>query len=158
MKAASLYTKENHSRNVSKVFEQYIKANPSKLSLRKLCKHYALVHSKTSTYTVYTKSGSNRYCSAYKDHIFYNKRYATNVYATNTCWRHPKNPKDHAANVMRQMFQKWRHTLIPKKCKPVRTGTVALTRIIFFTINVIRQMFMRQILAEAIWKFQKITW
>jgi hypothetical protein len=51
-----------------------------------LCKHYAPVHSKTSIYTVYTKSGSNWYCSAYKDHIFYNKRYATNVYATIFFW------------------------------------------------------------------------
>ena len=65
-------------------------------SLRKLCKHYALVHSKTSIYT------------------------------------------DSIRN-------------------PVRTGIVALTRIIFFTINVMRQMFMRQILADSISKFQKIT-
>jgi hypothetical protein len=41
---------------------------------------------------------------------------------------------------------------------PVRTGIVVLTRIIFFTINVMRQMFMRQILADAISVlFQKIT-
>jgi hypothetical protein len=41
---------------------------------------------------------------------------------------------------------------------PVRTDIVALyTRIIFFTINVMRQMFMRQIVADAIPKFQKIT-
>jgi hypothetical protein len=50
-------------------------------------------------------------------------------------------------------------TLIPKKCKPVGTGIVALYKdhIFFFTINVMRQMFMRQILADAIPRFQKIT-
>ena len=63
--------------------------------------------------------------------------------------------------ITRQMLcdkcSKYDVTLIPQKCKPVRTGIVALTRIIFFTINVMRQMFMRQILADAIPKFQKIT-
>jgi hypothetical protein len=41
---------------------------------------------------------------------------------------------------------------------PVRTGIVALyTRIIYFLKNAMRQMFMRQIVADAISKFQKIT-
>jgi hypothetical protein len=50
-----------------------------------------------------------------------------------------------------------RPQLIPYIRNPVLTGTVALTRIIFFTINVMRQMFMRQILADVIPKIQKIT-
>jgi hypothetical protein len=116
LKAASLYTKKNHSRNVGKVFcVNNISKQVFQSSLCESCVNTSPVHSNTSIYTVYAKSCSNWYCSAYKDHIFYNKRYATNVYATNTCWRHLKIPKDHATNVMRQIF------------------------------------------ADAIWKFQKIT-
>jgi hypothetical protein len=48
-------------------------------------------------------------------------------------------------------------TLIPKKCKPVGTGIVALYKDhIFFTINVMRQMFMRQIDHLKIPKFQNL--
>ena len=109
---------------------------------------------------IYTKSGSNWYSGAYRRIIFFTINviketlYATNVYATNTCWCHPKRSR---TNVMRQMFQKWPHTYPSNVLWRENTGTVALTRIIFFTINVMRQMFMRQILADVIPKFQKIT-